>query len=121
MQQNARLVSALLYMVAIIVSALLGLRSYWVRSRRMRMHIFNRRLMEISGGARNESDVDELLQCKHQLMDMLEEVVVDLEREKVSQEEFEHFSFTWQAVDALVRDRLYLVDVLPKNSVRVVA
>jgi hypothetical protein len=48
---------------------------------------------------------------KHQLMDILTEVVNDLERERVSQEEFEHFSFTWQAVDALLRDRLALPQI----------
>ena len=121
MQQNARLVSAFLYMAAIVFSAVLGLRTYWIRSRRLRMHTFNRRLMEIAAGARRESAIDPLLQRKHQLMDMLEEVVGDLEREKVSQEEFEHFSFTWQAVDALVRDRLHLVDTLPQTQERIVA
>jgi hypothetical protein len=35
-------------------------------------------------------------------------VVSDLDHDKVSQEEFEHFSFTWQAVDALVRDQLMM-------------
>jgi TRAP transporter TAXI family solute receptor len=121
MQQNARLVSALMYMIAIVVSALLALRTHWVRSRRLRMHTFNRRLMEIAASARHESLAEELQQRKHQLMDMLEEVVSDLEREKVSQEEFEHFSFTWQAVDALVRDRLLIVGALPANSPRIVA
>jgi len=121
MQQNARLVSAFLYMAAIICSGLLALRTYWVRSRRLRMHTFNQRLMDIATGARRESGIDELLLRKHQLMDMLEEVVGDLERERVSQEEFEHFSFTWQAVDALVRDRLHLIDALPENQGGIVA
>ena len=49
-------------------------------------------------------------------MDMLEEVVGDLDRERVSQEEFEHFSFTWQAVDALVRDRLLIASGLVANG-----
>ena len=116
MLQNARLVSAMLYMIAIIFSALLALRTHWVRSRRLRMHDFNKRLMEIATGARHESGVTDLLQRKHQLVDMLQEVVGDLEREKVSQEEFEHFSFTWQAVDALVRDRMNLVDTLSEHA-----
>ena len=60
--------------------------------------------------------MERLLACKHQLMDILEEVVGDLESERVSQEEFEHFSFTWQAVDALVRDRLHLVNQDPAHS-----
>ena len=108
MQQNARLVSAGLYVLAILSSALLGLRTYWVRARRLRMHTFNRRLMEIAAIAGDEGDIDKLLHCKRQLIDILTEVVADLESEKVSQEEFEHFSFTWQAVDALVRDRMTL-------------
>ena len=112
MQQNARLVSALMYMVAIVCSALLALRTHWVRSRRMRMHVFNQSLMEIASVARSAEGVEGLLDCKHQLVDMLREVIGDLERERVSQEEFEHFSFTWQAADALVRDRMNLIPVL---------
>ncbi len=108
LQQNARLVSALLYVIAIVSSALLGLRTHWVRSRRLRMHDFNRRLMELASRVRSEDSPVSLSASKHELMDILEEVVSDLERERVSQEEFEHFSFTWQAVDALVRDRLML-------------
>lgn len=121
LQQNARLVSALLYMAAIVSSALLALRSHWVRSHRLRMHEFNRRLMEIAAEARHESGADELLQRKHQLMDMLEEVIGDLERQRVSQEEFEHFSFTWQAVDALVRDRQNLAGSTPGHGGSVLA
>lgn len=111
-QQNARLVSAILYVIAIVFSALLALRTHWVRSRRMRMHDYNKQLMDIAGGARGESVMGDLLQRKHQLVDILQEVVGDLDKEKVSQDEFEHFSFTWQAVDALVRDRINLVDTL---------
>jgi hypothetical protein len=109
MQENARLVSAMLYISAIVCSGLLALRTHWVRSRRLRMHTFNRRLMEIAAGARDETEIPKLMQGKHMLMDMLREVVEDLESERVNQEEFEHFSFTWQAVDALLRDRLNLV------------
>jgi TRAP transporter TAXI family solute receptor len=108
LQRNARLVSALLYTIAIVVSALLALRTHWIRSRRLRMHDFNRRLMDLATLARSDSDVAALQEHKNALMDILEEVVSDLERERVSQDEFEHFSFTWQAVDALLRDRLLL-------------
>jgi TRAP transporter TAXI family solute receptor len=112
MQQNARMMSAVLSAVAILTSALLALRTHWVRSRRIRMHHFNRRLMDIASSARKEHGVNDLLGAKQQLLDILQEVIGDLERERVSQEEFEHFSFTWQAVDALVRDRLQLGDTL---------
>jgi len=95
---------------------LLALRTHWVRSRRMRMHDFNRRLMELSAVARSATGLGALHKQKHELMDILEEVIGDLERERVSQDEFEHFSFTWQAVDALVRDRLLLASGIVSGS-----
>lgn len=106
--QHARLASALLYLVVLVGSGLIALRARWQRSRRVRMGDFNERLMEIAGAARGCNDRTVLLQSKNQLMDILSEVVKDLDAERVSQEEFEHFSFTWQAVDALVRDQLLL-------------
>jgi hypothetical protein len=69
--------------------------------------------MEIAEQARHETDRGNLVTSKHQLMDILGEVVGDLDRDRVSQEEFEHFSFTWQAVDAMVRDRLLLRELVP--------
>jgi len=114
MQQNARMASAMLYLAAILFSALLALRTIWVKSRRLRMSQFNRRLMDIASSVRHETDRNILFSSKHQLMDILGEVMTDLEKEKVNQEEFEHFTFTWQSVDALVRDRLtILTDTTP--------
>ena len=109
--QNARLASALLYLVVLVGSGLIALRARWLRGRRIRMGDFNVRLMEIAQLARGNHDRTELLESKNQLMDILGEVVGDLDAERVSQEEFEHFSFTWQAVDAMVRDQLLLLGV----------
>ena len=64
--------------------------------------------MEIAAAARCESDPAALVEGKHQLLEILGEVISDLDKQKVNQEEFEHFSFTWQAVDALVRDQITL-------------
>ena len=116
-QQNARLASTTLYVGAIVFSALLALRTHWVRSRRKRMHVFNQQLMKIASAMRDTSDESNLLDSKNQLIDILTQVIRDLERERVSQAEFEQFSFTWHAVDALLRDRLSVLQtVSPQNS-----
>ena len=65
--------------------------------------------MAIAHEVRHEESYQAIVSSKHKLVDILSEVVADLDRERVSQEEFEHFSFAWQAVDALVRDRLLLM------------
>ncbi|MGB1140798.1 MAG: TAXI family TRAP transporter solute-binding subunit [Halioglobus sp.] len=106
LQQNARLASALLYAIVIFFSGLVAVRTHWQRSRRVRMADFNERLMDIADASRASEDPEELMRAKLKLMDILGEVVHDLDHERVSQSEFEHFSFTWQAVDALVRDKL---------------
>ena len=116
MQQNARLASAVLYVIAIVSSALLALRTHWIRSRRVRMNAYNQRLMVVSHRVRGQQTASELLQSKNELMDILSEVVGELERERVNQDEFEHFSFTWQAVDALVRDQLMLASSEAERS-----
>ncbi len=109
--QNARLASLLLYAAVLLSSAGIALRSRWLKTRRLRMGDVNRRLMQIAEQARDNSDRAQLVQHKNHLMDILEEVVSDLDQEKVSQEEFEHFSFTWQAVDALVRDQIMMLNM----------
>jgi TRAP transporter TAXI family solute receptor len=106
LQANARLASAGLYVLVILSSALFALRSHWLRLRRIRMGDFNHRLMEIAHEVRVEDRHGALLENKNKLIDILAEVVGDLDKDRVSQEEFEHFSFTWQAVDALLRDKL---------------
>ena len=77
---------------------------------------FNKRLMTIAENARNTIDKKQLQEFKSQLMNMLGEVVRGLDQEKVNQAEFEHFSFAWQAVDALVRDQMVLSSTRHGNT-----
>jgi TRAP transporter TAXI family solute receptor len=107
--QNARLASALLYAIVIFSSGAIAARSHWLRTRRVRMGDFNKRLMVIVEETRRADSYAALMDSKNHLINILGEVVSDLDQEKVSQEEFEHFSFTWQAVDALVRDQMLML------------
>ena len=107
--QNARLASAILYAIVILFSGAIAARSHWLRARRVRMGDFNKRLMVVVERARRADTYDALMESKNELINILSEVVSDLDQEKVSQEEFEHFSFTWQAVDALVRDQMLML------------
>jgi TRAP transporter TAXI family solute receptor len=110
-QQNARLASAVLYTVVIVFSGLFALRGQWQRARRLRMGDFNHRLLEIADQARRQTSRQPLIDIKYQLVDILTEVIRELDSNRVSQAEFEHFSFTWQSVDALVRDQLAAVEL----------
>jgi TRAP transporter TAXI family solute receptor len=117
-QQHARLLSLFLYAAVLLTSAGLALRSRWIRARRVRVGDFNKRLMQLAEDVRDTTDYHTLRGYKNRLMDILSEVVSDLDHDKVSQEEFEHFSFTWQAVDALVRDQLMMDRLAGANAPR---
>ena len=106
LQQNTRLLASLLYVVAILTSAGFAMRSRFMRRRKVRVSDYNHQLMAIAGAARETDSSRELFGLRDQLVSMLQHIVSDLDHDHVSQEEFEHFSFTWQAVDTVVRDRL---------------
>jgi TRAP transporter TAXI family solute receptor len=105
-QQNTRLMASLLYVVAILTSAGFAMRSRFMRRRKVRVSDYNMQLMSIAEEARDCVSPKALYKLRDRLVQMLQHIVRDLDKDMVSQEEFEHFSFTWQAVDTVVRDRL---------------
>jgi TRAP transporter TAXI family solute receptor len=104
-QQNARILAPTLYVVVILSSAFLAIRSRVLARRRVRMVHYNLELMDIAEAAEAASKSADLVPLQRRLVAMLRQVVTDLDEQRVSQDEFEHFSFTWSAVDTLVRDR----------------
>jgi len=112
-QQNMRTVTGVLYLVVILTSFTLALRGRYKRARRVRMGDYNLALMGIADQAQEGPSAETLQGLKEKLLGMLRQVVEDLNAEHVTQEEFEHFSFTWQAVDRLVRDNMAMQ---PANS-----
>jgi hypothetical protein len=104
-QENSRLMATMLYVGAILTSTFVALRARVKRSRRIRMKDYNLQLMELAEAAENAARGSDLSKVKSRLVEILREDVNDLDAERVTQEEFDHFSFTWQAVDTLVRDR----------------
>jgi type VI protein secretion system component VasF len=93
---------------AILSTAGLALRSRLMRRHKVRIGKYNRQLMAIAEQARRAESAQIHYELKDRLVRILEQVVQDLDKEQFSQDEFEHFSFAWQAVDTLVRDRLTL-------------
>ena len=108
-QQNARILAPTLYVIVIVSSAFFALRSRLLSVRRVRMSQYNLELMDIAEEADAASKHADLAPLQRRLVAMLRQVVIDLDKDRVSHDEFDHFSFTWIAVDTLVRDRLATV------------
>ena len=105
-QRNARILAPSLYVVVILSSAVFAIRSRLLSARRVRMSQYNLELMDIAEEASHAEKAADLAPLHDRLVRMLRSVVGDLDGDRVSQDEFEHFSFTWEAVDRLVRHRL---------------
>ncbi len=105
-QENARILAPTLYVLVILSSFFFALRGRLQNARRVRVSHYNLELMDIAETASGATKRIDLEPLHDRLVVMLRQVVVDLGEDRVSQEEFEHFSFTWSAVDTLVRDRL---------------
>ncbi len=105
-QQNTRILAPTLYVIVILSSGFFAIRARIQGRRRVRMSHLNLELMDLAEEAANLVKKEDLLPVRDRLVAMLRGVVIDLDYERVSQDDFEHFSFTWNAVDTLIRDRL---------------
>lgn len=109
-QENARILAPTLYVIVISTTAFLALRGRVQARRRVRMSHYNLELMDIAEEADGAAKRADLVPLHRRLVAMLRQVVTDLDHDRVSQDEFDHFSFTWIAVDTLVRDRLAMAN-----------
>jgi TRAP transporter TAXI family solute receptor len=104
--RNARAIAPAISVFALALSGFVALRARLQRSRKDRADRYNLELMRISEEARTTSDRVRLLEVRDELLQILRTVLEDLEHDRVTREEFEFFSFTWQAADAVIRDEL---------------
>ena len=108
-EKNARLVSAILYVVAISSSAFVALRGRYQRSRHLRMGEYNERIKAVIGEARHLNDRDALLELRDSLAEILGVALSDLNEGMVAKDDFDRFTFAWQAADAFVSDQILFV------------
>lgn len=105
LQENSRIASAVLYIAALLTSLVVALRARIKKAQRVRVSDYNMELISMADQARNAAATDALKSVEERLVEILRIMVRDLDAERVTKDEFDHFSFTWQAVDTLVRDR----------------
>jgi TRAP transporter TAXI family solute receptor len=105
-ERNARATAPLLSILALLISAVLALRARFQRAQKDRADRYNLELMRISEDARRSREASELFGLRDELHQILRKVLEDLEQDRVTREEFDFFSFTWQAADTVVRDEL---------------
>jgi hypothetical protein len=105
LQENSRIAATTLYVGAILTSLFIALRSRIKQAHRVRVSDYNLELIDIIDKVRGSKSDADLTPLQERLVEILRAMVGDLQGDKVTKDEFDHFSFTWQSVDTLIRDR----------------
>ena len=103
LQENAEPIAVFLSLIVLLGSGLLRVTS---QRRKGRLDSYNHELLVLYAEARGAGDRRSLLKQRDKLMGVLGRVVDDAEEGRITAEGFNVFSFTWDAVNEEVRDRL---------------
>ncbi len=103
LQENAEIIAVTLTLIVLLGSGLLRLAS---QRRKGRLDAYNRELLVLYDEVAAADERERLLRQQSKLMEVLGRVVDDAEEGRITAEGFNIFSFTWEAVHEVVRDKL---------------
>jgi TRAP transporter TAXI family solute receptor len=110
-QENAEPLALLVTVIAMLGSSMFALRTSFTSGQKNRMDSYNYVLLDIAEKAHMTNDHAVLLDLKSQLFQNLEEVVVALDTDQVTEKGFQSFSLLWETVSDVVKERLADVKV----------
>lgn len=103
-QENAEPIGVTVSVTAILMSLLLWAKRRWEEGQKGRIDVYNLDLLKLTSSARASVSADELASLRTQLFAMLDKVVNDLDQDKIDNQGFQYFAFTWRvALDAISR------------------
>lgn len=116
LQQNSRVLSTMLYVITLMGTAFVALKSRLRRQRRVYVQEYNLRLINVSHDAETAESLEELVGPKKRLSEVMDEVIGELDSELVSSDEFARFSFTWRAAERVLGRRERELEAEVKKS-----
>jgi len=105
--ENADFLALILTVLIMLGSALVGLRKKVSGSQKNLADRHTQELVSIMETIRNEKNIDKtvLNTKKEELQTMLSNVINELDKDEMSTEGFQFFSFTWEAVYSLIKEK----------------
>ena len=104
LQENAEVIGVLFSIAAVMFSGLMWLRRNWLERQKGRVDIYNLDLVDIGRAAREAASPAELAELRGRLYEMLEQVVHDLDEDRIDGEGFHYFAFTWEAAMQAIQE-----------------
>ncbi len=103
LQENAEVIGVLFSIMAVLFSGIMWVRRRWLERQKGRVDVYNLDLVDIGRQAREAESVEELAGLRNRLYAMLEQVVHDLDEDRIDGEGFHYFAFTWEAALQAIR------------------
>ena len=101
-QENAEPIGVTVSVAAILASLLLWAKRRWEEGQKGRIDVYNLDLLKVTEAARTAGSAKQLAQLRTGLFEMLDQVVHDLDKDKIDGQGFQYFAFTWRvALDAI--------------------
>ena len=104
-QENAEPMALMITIAAMLVSAMLALRSWLTARQKNRLDSYNYVLLEIADKARSAEHLETLRELKNKLFEILNTVVRALDTDEMTEEGFQSFSLLWESVRETINDR----------------
>ncbi len=103
--ENADFFALILSLGLMLFSAALGLRSMLLNKQKNKADNYTKVLIALTASAKEADDPHKIQQLKNELLDILATVVDALDKDKISPEGFNFFSFTWNVAFSVLREK----------------
>ena len=78
------------------ISSIWQLKMWWQGRQKNRADLYNLEILQLIAQINGMEDLEQLIQLRCHLFEILDKVVIDLDRDRVSPESFQSFTFTWK-------------------------
>lgn len=105
LEANSDLIGVLISIAAVLYSFILWIKGRLEEGRKGRIDVYNLELAKLSENIGQSASLNELDEHNGKLYAMLNTVIRDLDEDRVGEEGFHTFAFTWGAVQKAIDDR----------------
>ncbi|MDJ0843331.1 TAXI family TRAP transporter solute-binding subunit [Crocosphaera sp.] len=103
--EYAEAIGLFLSVSMLIISGIWQLRLWLTGKQKNRADLYNLQLLKIIDTIQTIKTLEQLYEVKLQLLEMLDKVIIDLDKDLISPESFQSFTFPWQVALSSIHQR----------------
>ena len=109
MVEYAEAMGLFLSVTMLLISGIWQLKMKLQGKQKNRADMYNLEILKLIDQIHSLNDLEKLKQLRQELFDIFNQVVIDLDKDLISQESFQSFSFTWEVALSSIRHKELLL------------